>query len=166
MLIKQHTSAGSSMDHSILCLEATNEEPNVCRYYKCLGFSHVINFDNDNGLSQTSGEFQRIVRQKLDCWDNTSLNLFLLQHGRIILHKKGTINLTKTDNGLDSQPMKILVEFPWPASSMNQIESCIKSKPLFSHLSLSRLPETDRPKHYLQDKSTMHGTIHEPIWPK
>ena len=76
MLIKQHTSAGPNMDHSILCLQATNEEPNVCRYYKCLGFIHIINFDNDNGLSQTSGEFQRIVGENLEFWDNTSLDFF------------------------------------------------------------------------------------------
>ena len=109
MLIKQHTGAGPNMHDSVLCLQATNEEPNVCRYYKCLGFSHVINFDNDNGLSQTSDEFQRIVRQKPDCWDDTSLNLFLLWRGRIILCRKGTINLTNMDNGSDSHPMKI-----WP----------------------------------------------------
>ena len=34
MLIKQHTSYGTNMDHSVLCLQATAEEPKVCRYYK------------------------------------------------------------------------------------------------------------------------------------
>ena len=45
MLIKQHTCAGPNMDDSVLCLQASNEKPNVGRYYQCLGFSHVINFD-------------------------------------------------------------------------------------------------------------------------
>ena len=86
--------------------------------------------------------------------------------GSLLLCKKGTIDLTNINNGSDYKTTKILVEFPWPASSMNQIESCIKSKPLISHLSLSPLPETDCPYSYLQDASTMHGTIYESIWQK
>ena len=69
-----------------------------------------------------------------------------------------------TNEGMASVPTKILIEFPWPSTSMNRIESCIKTKALFSHLSLSRLPETDRPYHYLRDKSTLHGTVYEDIW--
>ena len=79
MLIKQHTSAGPNMHDSVLCLQATNIELNVCRYYKCHGFSHVINFDNDNGLFQTSDEFQTIARANLECWgtnNNISLDFF------------------------------------------------------------------------------------------
>ena len=94
------------MNHSVLCLQITKEELDVCGYFKCLGFSHVISFDNDNGLSLTSDKFQRIIMENLDCWDVASLNLFLLQHGRIILCKKGTIDLTKMDNGLESRPEK------------------------------------------------------------
>ena len=84
MLIKQHTCYETNMDQSVLCLQATNEEPNVCRYYKRLGFTHIINFGSDNGLSHMSPEFQRIVKEKLECWDKSSLDFFLLRGGRII----------------------------------------------------------------------------------
>ena len=164
MLIKQHTGAGPSMDDSVLCLQATTEEENVCRYYKCLGFSHHINFDSDNGLSQTSDEFQRIVGKNLEYSDTTSLDFFLLQGGKIVLRHKGTIDLTEMDIGLDSKTDKTLVSFPWPTSNMKKIESCIKSKPLFSHFSLSRLEETEHPYQYLIDKSMMQGAIIESVW--
>ena len=98
------------------------------------------------------------------CWDNSSLDFFLLRGGRIVLRKIATIDLTMTNEGMASVKTKILIEFPWPSTSMKRVESCIKTKALISHLSLSQLPETDRPYHYLQDKSTLHGTIYEDIW--
>ena len=164
MLIKQHTSAGPTMDDSVLCLQATTEEQNVCRYYRCLGFSHIISIDGDNGLSQTSDKFQRLVGKNTEFWDNTSLHFFLLWCGKIILCKKATIDLTKMDIGSNSKTDKTLVEFPWPTSNMKKIESCIKSKPLLSHFSLSWLEETEHPYNYLIDKSMMQGAIDESVW--
>ena len=125
-----------------------------------------LHFSNDNGLSQTSDEFQRIVGENMEFWDKTSLHFFLLWHGRIVLCKKATINQTNTDIGSDSKTDKTLVEFPWPMSNMKKIGSCIKSKPLLSHFSLLWLEETERPYHYLIDKSTMQGAIDESIWQK
>ena len=68
------------------------------------------------------------------------------------------------DIGLDSKTDKTLVSFPWPTSNMKKIESCIKSKPLFSHFSLSQLEETKRPYQYLIDKSMMQGAIIKSVW--
>ena len=164
MLIKQHTGAGPTMDDSVLCLQANVQERNVGRYYKCLGFSHVIPIDSDNGLSHTSDSFRSFVAKKHELWDSTSLHLFLLRRGKIILRNKATIDLTLTNIESDSGKDKIFVEFPWPTSNMNKIESCVRSQPLLSHFSLSRLVETDRPYHYLIDKSTMKGSIYESVW--
>ena len=147
-----------------MCLQANVQERNVGRYYKRLGFSHVIPIDSDNGLSHTSDDFRSFVAKNPELWDSTSLHLFLLCRGKIILRNKATIDLTLTNMESDSSKDKIFVEFPWPTSNMNKIESCVRSQPLLSHFSLSRLVETDRPYHYLIDKSTMKGSIHESVW--
>ena len=96
--------------------------------------------------------------------NDTSLNFSELQCGKLILCKKGMINLMENDHGSDFKTKKILVEFPCPASSTNQIESCIKSRPLFSHLSLSWLEEMDHPYSYLQDASMIQGTLFDSYW--
>ena len=85
-----------------------------------------------------------------------------LQWGSLTLHKK-PIDLMGSDHGHKYQH-KVLVEFPWPASSMKKIENCIRSQPLFSSLPLATLPETDQPCTYLTGESMMQGTILESIW--
>ena len=90
---------------------------------------------------------------------------FGLQCGKLILCKKATIDLMENDHGSNFQPQKIFVEFPWPALSMNKIESCIKSRPMFSPLSLSWLGEMDHLYGYLQDASRMQEMIFESFLP-
>ena len=164
MLINQHTGARPTMDDSLLCLQVNVQEAIIGRYYKCLGFSHVIAIDSDNGLSHTSEELQSFVAMNTEFWDSTSLHLFLLHCGKILLQNKATIDLTLTDMESNSSKDKTFVEFPWPALIMKKIESCIWSQLLLSHLSLSPLEETNHPYHYLIDNSTMKGSINESVW--
>jgi hypothetical protein len=64
------------------------------------------------------------------------------------------------------QEKDVFLRFPWPASSMKNIENCVKNRPMFHCLSFTPLPDTDHPLPYVMSMSTPYGYIENDYWQK
>jgi hypothetical protein len=165
MLIKQHTGAGRDMKKSILCLQASHENNrDACRFYKRHGFRECIVWD-DNGLSFTSEEFQKIVKKTPQCWvfpKEHNMDFYDLHCGRLIVPTP-SIDLT-LDAITEEISKDVYLRFPWPASSMKRIEDCVINKPILSTLSGPALPYTDRPYPYQKGSTRLLSSITASFW--
>ena len=153
-----------NMDHSVLCLQASNDQNNdACRHYKCLRFHHVINFNNDNGLSHTSGDsFHKIVLENPKYWvmkNDQTLDVFELQCGKLILCKKA-IDLMGTVH--ESNFQLVVHEFVTMCAFFCGTRKCIASI-VTRQLSLRNMTPAQLSTKFLRDDNDNERGV---IWVK
>jgi hypothetical protein len=125
LLIKQHTGILADMTNSVLSIQASlTGSKEACRFYQWLGFSRYIL--DDNGLSQTSHQFQSAVTTAPKLWISSSslpMALFQLREGKINLPTLG-----KEYSNVDADGNFVYARFPFCAPSMKKLEKCIREK--------------------------------------
>jgi hypothetical protein len=165
MLVKQHTGIGTgTMDHSVLSLQASRQRRMpVCSFYLRLGFICHDEYFTDNGLSETSEGFQKVVKDFPQVWvpaEREAMSFFKLSQGRLNYSQTLLIDLTISDSkSVLTWKNYQYAKFPFPYSSMKRIEGYLESRPILKWLSREPLPLTDRPLSITRSMSTMSGMI-------